>query len=421
MKTQEKSFILKGDILFTATMEKFSVFPQSYLVVVAGKIAGVYEQIPAKYLSLPIEDKGKQLIIPGFVDLHTHAPQFQQIGLGMDDELLDWLEKYTFPEENKFKDPAYAAKIYGSFVDEIADSGTTRSVLFATIHSEASQILFDLLKTKGLSAYVGKVNMDVNCPDFLQEDTEQSLIDTEKLLNAWAGDALVKPIITPRFAPTSTRRQLEGLGQLAQKYQLPVQSHLSENEGEIRWVEELFPEDKAYYKVYDHYGLFGQTPTLMAHCIHLTDEEIALLAEKKVIPVHCPDSNLNLTSGLMPARKMLQAGVKVGLGSDVGAGNSLFMPQTMVRAIQVSKMYEMQHREDKALTLPEVFFMATKGGGEFFGGTGTFEAGAAADILVIELPQQKEVLTVEEKLQYFIYNGTKRSIKEKYVAGQKLR
>ena len=415
-----KTFALKGDIVFTSTMEGFSVHPGDYLVVEDGKIAGVYDALPQQYEDIEVLDKGHALIMPGFADLHTHAPQFNQIGCGMDDELLDWLSKYTFPEERKYEQQAYAEEVYGAFVDALAACGTTRSVLFGTIHRKGDELLVDLLKKKGLSAYVGKVNMDANSPDFLTEDTDQSLRETQLFIEHTQGDALVKPIITPRFAPTSTRKLLEGLGAMAMKYRLPVQSHLSENRGEIAWIAELFPEHSAYYKVYEHYHLYGDTPTLMAHCVHLTDEEIAHLASVDVMPVHCPDSNLNLTSGLMPARKMLNAGVRIGLGSDVGAGHALFMPQVIVRTIQVSKMYSMQHPEDKALTLPEAFYMATKGGGAFFGKVGSFEPGYAADILVADTPAYKSFHSVVERLQYFIYHGESADISERYVAGRKI-
>ncbi len=414
------TFALKGDIVFTPTMEGFSVHPGDYLVVEDGKIVGVYDALPEQYKNIEVLDKGHALIMPGFADLHTHAPQFNQIGCGMDDELLDWLSKYTFPEERKYEQQAYAEEVYGAFVNALAACGTTRSVLFGTIHRKGDELLVDLLKRKGLSAYVGKVNMDVNSPDFLTEDTDQSLRETQLFIEHTQGDALVKPIITPRFAPTSTRKLLEGLGAMALKYRLPVQSHLSENRGEIAWIAELFPEHSSYYKVYEHYHLYGDTPTLMAHCVHLTDEEIAHLATVDVMPVHCPDSNLNLTSGLMPARKMLNAGVRIGLGSDVGAGHALFMPQVIVRAIQVSKMYSMQHPEDKALTLPEAFYMATKGGGAFFGKVGSFEPGYAADILVADTPSYKKEHSAVERLQYFIYHGESSDIDERYVAGRKL-
>ena len=416
----EKMFALKGDIVFTTTMEGFSVHPADYLVVEDGKIAGICDALPDRYKDIPVYDKGHALIMPGFADLHTHAPQFNQIGCGMDDELLAWLSKYTFPEERKYEKQEYAEEIYNAFVNSLAACGTTRSVLFGTIHRKGDELLAELLRKKGLSAFVGKVNMDANSPDFLTEDTEQSLRETELFVEHMQGDALVKPILTPRFAPTSTRRLLEGLGRMAIEQHLPVQSHLSENRGEIAWIAELFPEHSAYYKVYEHYHLYGETPTLMAHCVHLTDEEIEHLAQVDVMPVHCPDSNLNLTSGLMSARKMLQHGVRIGLGSDVGAGHALFMPQVMVRAIQVSKMYAMQHPEDKALTLPEVFYMATKGGGQFFGKVGSFEPGYAADILVAETPAYKEAHSAVERLQYFIYHGEPADIRERYVAGRKI-
>ena len=420
MHLQQEIFALKGDVIFTAEPQHFTVCSAGYLVIDKGEVVYLGERLPDSYAGIEVQDYGHSLLLPGFVDLHTHAPQFNQTGLGMDDELLDWLHSYTFPEEGRFQDTAYAQAVYEKFADRLAVCGTTRSALFATIHKESCRVLFRVLQARGLSAYIGKVNMDTNAPEFLCEDTAASLRDTEELLGEWQGNPLLRAIITPRFAPTSTREQLAGLGRLVQRYKIPVQSHLSENRGELSWVAELFPEFDTYYKVYEHYHLFGETPTLMAHCIHLTDAEIRHLAETGVVAVHCPDSNLNLTSGLMPARRMLQAGVHIGLGSDIGAGHTLFMPQVMVRAVQVSKMVEMQHPQQKALQLSEVFYMATKGGGSFFGRVGSFEPGYEADVLVVRTPLLRQRFSVQERLQYFIYGGDTSDILARYIAGRKI-
>lgn len=414
---KDRIIILKGHILFTPEAQRFAIYENSYLIACDGVICGIYDVIPEQYRGIPVCDYGENLIIPGFVDLHTHAPQFNQRGLGLDYKLLEWLNEYTFKEENKFSDPVYAAGVYDAFAEELLRQGTTRVAAFATIHRESSRILFQALYRRGIGAYVGKVNMDINCPDFIKEDTLLSLQDTEKLLQEWAGNGLVKPIITPRFAPTSTRELLKGLGELALTYQLPVQSHLSENVNEIAWVEELFPEIKEYHRVYQAYHLFGQTPTLMAHCVHLSDAAVQSMAENGVVAVHCPDSNLNLTSGIMPVRKLLTAGVKVGLGSDIGAGHSLSMSQTVVKTIQLSKVMQVLDSQYEPLTLPEVFYLATKGGGSFFGKVGSFEAGYSLDALIIENHSAVQGLSPLERLQQFIYTGTAKDITERYIAG----
>ena len=419
---RETSFILKGNIIFTPTPNEFVVFPNSYLVICNGIVQEVVETLPEKYETWHVQDYGDRLLIPGFVDLHTHGPQFNQRGLGLDLQLLEWLNDYTFKEESRFSEREYATKVYENFVAELAKQGTTRVVAFATIHKDSSQILFDILVNKGLGAYVGKVNMDCNCPDSLREDTQLSLAETEELIHSWAGNSLVKLIITPRFAITSTKELLAGLGKLAIQYNLPVQSHLSENKAEVQMVAELFPEEKDYHKVYNHYQLFGQTPTLMAHCVYLTDEAITCMKENGVVAVHCPDSNLNLSSGIMPIRKLLTAGLEVGLGSDIGAGHDLFMPRTMLKAVQMSKVLYSVDNSQKPLTLAEAFYLGTKGGGKFFGKVGSFEPGYAGDVLVIEDGAGRvEGHSLIERLQKFIYIGDSSNIIARYVAGREIK
>ncbi|MBO5650435.1 MAG: guanine deaminase [Selenomonas sp.] len=411
------SFILHGNIIYTPDKNKFISLKDGWMVVEKGKIISVSAEKPASAAGLPIKDCKGKLIMPGFADLHLHAPQFIQIGMGMDYKLLDWLDGYTFKEEPKFADPDYARQIYPIFVDEMTACGTTSSAIFATIHKESTDILCDILAQKGVRAYVGKVNMDTNSAPALTEETAKSLQDTEAFIEKWQNHPLVRPIITPRFVPSVTADMMTGLGKLAEKYQVPVQSHLSENPGEVQLVKELFPQDKYYMSVYDRFGLFGQTPTLMAHCIHLSAEEIAIMAGKNVYAVHCPASNLNLTSGLMPLRKLLDAGVKVVMGSDIGGGHTLYMPHEIVRAIEISKIRSIEHPEEKALCLSEAFYLATKAGGEFFGQTGSLETGYSADFLITDVPDFQQGRTVEEQLQYFIYHGTAQDIREVYVNG----
>jgi len=231
---------------------------------------------------------------------------------------------------------------------------------------------------------------------------------------------LIRPVITPRFVPSCSAELMQGLGELAAKYDVPVQSHLNENTDEIVWVKELFPEYEYYYQVYEAFGLFGQETTAMAHCIHLMDEEVDALADSGVYAVHCPLSNLNLSSGEMRLRRLMNEGVTLALGSDVGGGNTLFMPQVIASAIQVSKMVAEDYPEEEKLSLPEGFWLATKSGGSFFGTTGSFEKGYDADVLVIETPDYISDNTAEERLEWFIYNGSQDDIKQVYVAGKQV-
>ncbi len=411
--------ILKGTFLHTPSAASFTCHKEHYLVARQGRIVSLTPELPEKYAGAPITDYSGNLLIPGFVDLHTHAAQFRQRGLGLDLPLLPWLETYTFPEEQRFSATAYAKEIYDAFAAELLHQGTTRVVTWATIHEESARLLCHALEKYGLSAYVGKVSMDCNCPEYLREETAQALKSAEAFLSAYAKGSLVRGIVTPRFAPTCSRELLQGLGQLAARYQLPVQSHLSENKEEIAWVNQLFPERAGYHDVYDYYGLFGQQPTLMAHCVHLSEAALERMREKQVFAVHCPDSNLNLGSGIMPARRLLNANVPVGLGSDVGAGHTFSMPQAIVRAVQLSKLSFLQDASQNPLTLSESFYLATKGGGRFFGQVGSFEEGYELDALALQPAKHLQTASPVEQLQHFLYTQNASAITTRYIAGKR--
>ncbi|MCR6546279.1 guanine deaminase [Dehalobacterium formicoaceticum] len=412
--------IFKGNILFTPTPEKFTIIPHGHILVSEGKVKAVYQKLPEEYRNLEIIDYQDKLIIPGMNDLHCHASQYKHMGMAMDRELIPWLENYTFPEEAKFQDIKYAEKIYQRFIKEIWKQGTTRIVVFATVHKESTMKLLDMFIQSGLGAYVGKVNMDNNCPDYICETLEDSLKDTEEIIIKY-GDksSLVKPIITPRFAPSCSKKLLKGLGDLGKKHGIPVQSHLSENRKEVQWVKELFPDADSYGDVYKQYGLFGDTPTLMAHCSLSSEEEMTLMRENNVLAVHCPASNLNVGSGMMPIRKFINRGIKLGLGSDLSGGHTPSLMKTMVYAIQTSKIFWVNsEKQMDFLTNSEAFFIATKGGGSFFGKVGSFEEGYDFDALIIDDGELNYLdYTLEERLERFIYVGDDRHILHRYVRG----
>ncbi|MGI6685249.1 MAG: guanine deaminase [Bacillota bacterium] len=412
--------IFKGNILFTPTPKKFTVIPHGHILVSHGKVKAVYQKLPEEYNNLEIIDYQDKLIIPGMNDLHCHASQFKHLGMAMDKELIPWLENYTFPEEARFQDIRYAKKIYQNFIKEIWKQGTTRIVVFATVHKEPTMRLLDMFIKSGLGAYVGKVNMDNNCPDCIRENLEDSLKDTEEIIIKYRSkSSLVKPIITPRFAPSCSTRLLAELGDLSQKYAIPVQSHLSENRNEVQWVKELFPDVDYYGDVYRQYGLFGKTPTLMAHCSLSSEEEMTLMKENNVIAVHCPTSNINVGSGLMPIRKFIDQGIRLGFGSDLSGGHTPSLMKTMVYAIQTSKIFwANSDKEMDFLTNSEAFFIATKGGGSFFGKVGSFEEGYDFDALIIDDEELNYLdYTLEERLERFIYVGDDRHILHRYVRG----
>jgi guanine deaminase len=416
--------IYKGHIIFTEKPEAFTIHKNGYVVVEGGKVKFVGETLPQIYQNIAIKDFGESLLIPGFVDLHFHAPQYANLGLGLDKELLPWLTDYTFPEEAKYSDLAYAEGVYRQVAHDLWRNGTTRVVLFSTLHIDATKLLMDLFDESGLGAYIGKVNMDRNSPDFLIETTENSLADTENWLKTYANKyELVKPIISPRFVPTCTSELMYGLGALAKQYQVPIQSHISENKGECEWVKELHPTAKNYADIYEQHGLLTSS-TIMAHCVHNTMEEIGRFKENGVFSAHCPNANYNLSSGIMPVRKFMDAGVKVGLGTDVGAGHKVSIASVMTSAMQASKIAWLESEKALApLSTSEAFYLGTKGGGEFFGKVGSFEIGYDFDALVIDDTQLKITpgRSLEERLQRFIYVGDDRHITHRFVNGSELK
>lgn len=413
--------ILKGDIVFTPTKEKFEIHKDSYIIIEEGKVIKICKDLEELYKNYLLKDYSGKLIIPGFIDLHLHAPQYVNRGLGLDKELIPWLETYTFPEEGKYGDIEYAKEIFSRLIHELWRNGTTRSVVYSSVHKESTKILMDMFIESGLGAYVGKVNMDRNTADYLREDTLQSIKDTEEIIIEYAHKSkLVKPIITPRFIPTCSEELLNGLGDLAIKYNIPSQSHLNENSGEIQWVKELFPDSINYAAIYKDFNLFGQTKSLMAHCVYNTDEEIDLMAKNGVYVAHCPHSNYNLSSGIMPTRKFLDKGVPIGLASDISGGHSLSIPNVIVGTIQASKMVWLNtNKELLPLKFSESFYLGTKGGGKFFGSVGSFEPGYELDALIIDDSSLvgKCDLSIEERIAKFIYIGDDRNIIERYVAG----
>lgn len=423
---KQRTRILKGDICYSTDKDNLVTMQNSYLVCENGLSAGVFHILPEQYRNLPIDDHTGKLIVPGLIDLHIHAPQYSFRGFKMDLELLDWLNSSAFPEEAKYRDTAYASKAYSIFVNDITKSATTRACMFATLHLPATKILMDLLEKSGLETFVGKVNMDRNCPDYLREtDGDASAAATVSWLEETSGlYSHVHPILTPRFIPACSDHLMERLKQIQEKWNLPVQSHLSENPEEIAWVQELEPHSRFYGDAYDHFGLFGgEVPTIMAHCVHCPPEEIRLIKERGVYIAHCPESNSNLTSGAAPVRLYLDQDMKVGLGSDIAGGFSLSIFRAMAETIQVSKLRaRLLNKNLKPVTMNEAFFMGTKGGGSFFGKTGSFETGYEVDAVVLDesrIPHPQE-LSLKERLERYIYLSGDDWILHKYVKGQQV-
>ena len=422
--------VYKAHILFTRERTGFEVLENGYVAVEDGCVVGVSTSLSSLGCDeQTVTDFGDCLLIPAMNDMHVHAPQYRNQGIAMDLELLPWLQNYTFPEEKKYADAAYAERMYRRFIRDMWRFGTMRSCVFATIHTQSTRLLMNLFREAGMGAMVGKVAMNRNCPPELIESVEDMVDGYESLIAEFGNlspltsnlSPLVRPIITPRFVPSCTSEMLQACGDLAAKYQLPVQSHLSENMAEIQWVHTLERESTSYGDAYNRYGLFGQTPTIMAHCVWTAGEELELMKRNHVMVAHCPTSNLNIASGLAPIRTFIEEGVPVGLGSDISGGHDLSIFRMMVYAIQVSKMHYQQNHERAFLTLPEVFWLATKSAGSFFGRVGSFEPGYEFDAVVIDDHDlNHDNYSLLHRLERFIYLGDDRHITHRFCRGQEI-
>jgi len=415
-----------------------------------------------------VVDYGSKLVLPGLVDAHCHAPQYVFTGTGMDLPLLEWLNKYTFPCESRFKDLEFARLAYTKAVSRHLSYGTTFCSYFGTIHGAAADLLVDIAETLGQRAFVGKVSMDRNSPDFYIEDTDKGVQEAwdfavrtlrrypagarlveaadadptptfrpeRSLLNSPQEVPLVLPCVTPRFVPTCTAEMLEKLGSLSAKYGLPMQSHLSESTGEIAWVKELHPECSTYAQVYNQFGLL-HSGAYMAHCIHSDDEERRLLLSTGCGVVHCPSSNFNLMSGVMDCRRFLAEGVKVGLGTDVAGGHSPSMLDAIRQAIVASTVTALRHKdggsEAKAgpapapLSYKEALYLATMGSAQVLNMdrvVGSLEVGKKLDVLVVDVDSPGSAIDcfdredVEERVQKWLFLGDDRNIDAIYVDGK---
>ncbi len=416
------AFVIKGDIAFSTAPRHMVCSPDSYLVTENGVVVDVFSQLPEQMTGLPLLDYSGHLVLPGLVDLHVHAPQYAFRGLHMDVPLLEWLEEYAFPEESKYAEIAYAQKAYSVFVRDLLESETTRACIFSTLHRTGTLLLMEKLEQSGLITMVGKVNMDRNSPAYLQENTESSMAETR----AWVEESLkrfsaTRPILTPRFIPSCSDRLMQALGKLCREYGLPLQSHLSENKGEIAWVRELCPDASSYSEAYALRDTFGAgIPTLMAHCVHVTEEEMELMQSRQVTVVHCPASNTNIGSGAAPVRRFLDRKMRMGLGTDVAGGDSLSMFRTVMEAVKVSKLRQCLFEDTLApLTMEEAFYLGTMGGGTFFGQVGSFLPGYEMDAIILEdgLEGNPFGYTLRERVERTIYSYEKSWLKAKFCRG----
>jgi len=398
-------------------------FEDGLLVVADGKVAQIghaAELLPTLAAGTEVVEYPNALITPGFVDTHIHYPQTGMIA-SYGEQLLDWLETYTFPTERAFADKAHAGEVAEVFLDELLRNGTTTALVFGSVHKESVDAFFEACEKRNLRMIAGKVLMDRNAPDYLTDTAETGYADSKELIERWHGKGRLHYAVTPRFAPTSTPEQLALAGQLFKEYpDLYMHTHLSENRKEIEWVRELFPERQGYLDVYDHHGLIGAR-SVFAHGVHLCDEECRRLGETGSAVAFCPTSNLFLGSGLFDLEKVEGFGVRVGLGTDVGAGTSFSQLQSLNEAYKVMQL------QGKKLDPFKSLYLATLGGARALyldDRIGNLQPGKDADFVVLDYKatplidyRLSQATTLQEKLFALMILGDDRAVKETFAAG----
>ncbi len=362
-----------------------------------------------------------KLIMPGFIDTHIHYPQVDVIA-SYGEQLLDWLNNYTFPTELQFKDPEFARETASFFLDELLKNGTTTALVFGTVFKESVDAFFEESSKRNTRMICGKVMMDRNAPDGLCDDVQSSFDDSQTLIDQWHGNGRQLYAVTPRFAITSTREQLVKAGELLKNNpSVYMQTHLSENKAEIEFVKELFPERSSYLDVYDHYGLLGER-SVFAHGVHLDEVDYKRLSETNSSISFCPTSNLFLGSGLFDLQASKDFNVTVSVATDVGAGTSFSMLQTLNEAYKICQLKEYK------LDARQAFYMMTLGNAKSLmldDKIGNFENKKEADFVVLDLActalmerKQSTCNSLDEVLFSLMMLGDDRAISETYVAGK---
>ena len=403
--------------------QSYEYFEDGLLVIDNGQVAkvGHAADLLPTLKGVEITEYRDAMITPGFIDTHIHYPQTGMIA-SYGEQLLDWLNTYTFPTEQQFADKAHAADVAGIFLKELLRNGTTTALVFGTVHKQSVDAFFEAAQALNLRMIAGKVLMDRNAPDYLTDTPESGYADSKELIERWHGKGRLHYAVTPRFAPTSTPEQLSLAGKLLGEYpDLYMHTHLSENRQEIEWVKQLFPERSGYLDVYDHFKLIGPR-AVFAHGVHLCDAECQRLAETGSAVAFCPTSNLFLGSGLFDLNKLEAHGVRVGLGTDVGAGTSFSQLQSLNEAYKVMQL------QGKKLDPFKSLYLATLGGANALyldDKIGNFESGKDADFVVLDYNatplisyRMQQAKTLDEKLFALTMLGDDRAIKETFAAGQ---
>jgi guanine deaminase len=420
MKTLLRGRILTFHADPAETDDNHRYIEDGAILVENGIIAGIGAYSELADPALPEIDHRPHLIMPGFIDPHIHFPQVQVIA-SWGKQLLDWLNRYTFPEETRFADPAHAARMAEMFLDLLLAHGTTTACAFASVHPRSVDALFAASEARAMRMIAGKVMMDRNAPDGLRDTPERAYDETKALIARWSGKGRLQYAITPRFAITSTPQQMEAAGVLASEHpDLHIQSHLSENLAEIDYTLSLYPSARDYLDVYETYGLLGPH-SLMGHAIHLRPREIARMSETGTRAIFCPTSNLFLGSGLFDAEGLRKAGVVSGVATDVGGGTHYSLLQTL------NEGYKVLQLRGQALHPLAAFHWATRGNALALGladRIGSLTIGAEADLVVLDSRatpamalRAERIESLSEELFLLQILGDDRAVAQTYVAG----
>ena len=403
-------------------------FDDGMLVVKDGYVTHLGDAkslLPTLAPGVEVVDYRGRLILPGLVDTHMHFAQTDIIA-SHGEHLLEWLERYTFPEERRFKDEQHAIAVAEFSINEMLRNGTTTSMVFATVHKTSVDAIMGAAAARGMCMIAGKVMMDRNCPDALCDSAEASYEDSRELIEKWhgAGQGRLRYAVTPRFAPTSSERQLALAGQLLAEHPgVYLQTHLAENKSECQWVQELFPWSKSYLDVYDRFGLLGPR-SVFAHCIHLDQRDRQRLAACGAAMAFCPTSNFFLGSGLFDMARTTQSGVRLGMGTDVGGGTSFSLLRTLHEA------YKVVHLSGQSMNALQGLYRATLGGAQALSlddEIGNFVAGKYADFVVLNcaatpLIERRFVRaeTLAERLFVLMMLGDEHIVDATHVRGRKV-
>jgi guanine deaminase len=419
MTATRNRLVFKSLVINPASIRHADIYDPGYLVVHEGRIEELAGVDPRPRLAdAEFHDLSGFAIIPGLVDTHVHLPQFAIMGIGSQ-SLLDWLRNYAYQEEMRFSDPAYARRISEKFFDALVVNGTTCACIYCSVHESATDIAFDVALRKGIRAFIGKTMMDRNVPAPLLEATESSIKASSNLCSKWDGAAggRLRYVFTPRFAGSCSMDLMRETARLAERHGAFIQSHLSENKDEVGWIQSIFPDRASYTDVYGFAGILGRR-TIMAHCIHVADAEVEMLAATRTNIAFCPYSNRTLRSGTMPYEELKGAGLNIALGSDVAGGPSLSMFRQMGVALNSA------NAKRTCLSPEGALYLATLGGAEVLGladRIGNFTRGKDADFVVVDykkvdpLSGAGHYTSPSDILSRLCYNGDSNCVKAVYT------